>query len=92
MEAARAHVHVSGRVQGVCFRAATCDEAERLGLAGWVRNLHDGRVEAVFEGPRDRVDEAVAWCRHGPPAAQVSRVEVAFEAPTGEFRGFETTW
>ncbi|MBI5367263.1 MAG: acylphosphatase, partial [Planctomycetes bacterium] len=55
-EIARAHVLVAGRVQGVCFRACTREEARRLGVAGWVRNLPDGRVEAVFEGPRDRVE------------------------------------
>lgn len=92
MDAVRAHVHVFGRVQGVCFRAETCAMAVRLGVAGWVKNLQDGRVEATFEGPRDKVEEAIAWCRHGPPAASVSRVEVAWEAATGEFRGFDTSW
>lgn len=92
METVRAHVHVAGRVQGVCFRAETCDMATRLGVTGFVRNLHDGRVEAIFEGPRDKVEEAIAWCRHGPPAASVSRVEFAFEAATGEFHDFGTRW
>lgn len=92
MDQARAHVHVRGRVQGVCFRAETLDMAEAVGVTGWVRNLHDGRVEAVFEGPREKVDQAVAWCRHGPPAASVTGVELVWEAPTGEFKAFEMRW
>lgn len=89
MAMARAHVWVSGRVQGVCFRAYTREEARRLGLAGWVRNLPDGRVEAVFEGEKEKVERAVAWCRLGPPSADVSGVEVAWEGTTGaEGRGF----
>ncbi len=73
----RLHVLVSGRVQGVWFRAWTQQEAERRGLSGWVRNLSDGRVEAVFAGPRDRVEEMVAACREGPPLARVEDVTVA---------------
>jgi acylphosphatase len=80
----RAHVFVSGRVQGVFFRASCADQAKSLGVGGWVRNVPDGRVEAAFEGPRERVDEAVRWCRHGPPYAAVDHVEVDFEAPAGE--------
>ena len=81
---ARAHVWISGRVQGVCFRFSTCELAERLGLGGWVRNLGDGRVEAVFEGPTAEVAQAVAWCRHGPPGAWVSEVRSEPETPIGE--------
>lgn len=92
MQAVRAHVFVRGRVQGVCFRAYTCETANALGVTGWVRNLHDGRVEAVFEGPRDRVEKAVEWCRHGPPAAMVVGVDLSWEAATGQFRGFTTKW
>lgn len=92
METVRAHVWVRGRVQGVCFRAETCDMAGALGVTGWVRNLHDGRVEAVFEGPRDKVEQAVAWCRHGPPAARVSGLDIEWEPATGEFTGFVTRW
>lgn len=79
----RVHVWVSGRVQGVFYRQSCLETAVELGLAGWVRNLADGRVEAVFEGPSDAVDRAVAWCRTGPPSARVSGVEVREEAPTG---------
>lgn len=78
-----AHVLVSGRVQGVFFRASAEEVARSGGLAGWVRNLADGRVEAVFEGPRGAVEEAIRWCHEGPPAAQVSDVEVRWEAPEG---------
>ena len=84
----RAHVWISGRVQGVFFRAHTKEVAEKLGLTGWVRNLPDGRVEAVFEGEEDAVKEAIEWCKRGPPLAKVERVEVRYEDPTGEFRDF----
>ncbi len=80
----RAHVFVSGRVQGVWFRASTRDKAEELSLNGWVRNLPDGRVEAVFEGDDRAVEEMVEWCRHGPPMARVDRVDIEYEKPQGE--------
>jgi len=83
-ERVRAHVWVSGRVQGVAFRAYTVDEAAARGLNGWVRNAPDGRVEAVFEGERTTVEAMVAWCREGPPAARVSSVEVVWEEPKDE--------
>lgn len=79
----RAHVWVSGRVQGVFYRQSCLEEAVRLGVAGWVRNLPDGRVEAVFEGPPDAVERAIAWCRVGPRSARVSGVEVRDESVTG---------
>ncbi len=84
MDTVRAHVIVSGLVQGVWFRASTRDVALRLGLRGWVRNRPDGTVEAVFEGPRDRVEQAVAWCRRGPPAARVEHCDVIWDEPQGE--------
>ncbi len=84
----RAHVWISGRVQGVFFRAHTKEVAEKLGLTGWVRNLPDGRVEAVFEGEEEAVKEAIEWCKRGPPLAKVERVEVRYEDPTGEFKDF----
>ncbi|MCA1832373.1 MAG: acylphosphatase [Actinomycetota bacterium] len=83
-ERARAHVYVSGRVQGVFFRYATSQEAVRRGVGGWVKNLPDERVEAVFEGPRTAVDEMIAWCNHGPPYAGVDGVDVSWEEPRGE--------
>lgn len=83
----RVRVLVSGRVQGVFFRATCAAEARRRGLGGWVRNLPDGRVEAVFEGPEEAVDAMVAWCRRGPELARVDEVEVRPEPLAGE-RGF----
>ncbi|QZX98664.1 acylphosphatase [Halobaculum rubrum] len=83
----RAHVFVSGRVQGVFYRANTRDTARELDLDGWVRNLDDGRVEAVFEGPREAVEELVEWCHTGSPSALVEDVAVEYDDPEGE-RGF----
>ncbi|MBI4381484.1 MAG: acylphosphatase [candidate division NC10 bacterium] len=80
----RAHVWIAGRVQGVAFRAYTVDEASVRGVTGWVGNIPDGRVEAVFEGERAVVEAMIAWCRKGPPAARVSSVEVIWEEPMGE--------
>ena len=80
----RAQVVVEGRVQGVWFRACTEQTARRLGLDGWVRNLADGRVEAVFEGPRVWVEAAVAWCHEGSPLARVTAVDAAWSEPRGE--------
>jgi acylphosphatase len=85
---ARAHVYISGRVQGVGFRWNTLHMAQQLELTGWVRNLWDGRVEAVFEGPADKVQQAVAWCRHGQRPAQVDTIQVSQETPTGEYNYF----
>lgn len=80
----RSHVWVSGLVQGVFFRESTRREAERLGVKGWVRNLPDGRVEAVFEGEAGPVAALVAWCRSGPPGARVEGLEERREAPADE--------
>jgi acylphosphatase len=88
MQAARVHAVVHGRVQGVSFRWHTEEEAERLGLTGWVRNRSDGSVELEAEGARDAVERLVAWCRQGPPAARVTGVEVAWRAPVGGEAGF----
>ncbi|MFP3907508.1 MAG: acylphosphatase [Acidimicrobiales bacterium] len=79
----RRHVIVSGRVQGVWFRDSCRQRAEELGVAGWISNRPDGRVEAVFEGPSDAVEAMVDWSRHGPPRARVGDVEVADEPPDG---------
>jgi acylphosphatase len=79
----RAHVYVSGDVQGVFFRYETRERARTRGLAGWVRNLPDGRVEAVFEGPEDAVKAMLDWCRQGPSGARVTEVEVTNEEPEG---------
>ncbi|MCD6248524.1 MAG: acylphosphatase [Hadesarchaea archaeon] len=86
---ARAHVYVGGRVQGVFFRYETQMRARRLGVKGWVRNLSDGRVEAVFEGDREKIEEMLEFCKRGPPGAQVTNLTVKWEEPTGEFSDFE---
>ncbi len=85
---ARARMRVTGLVQGVGYRQSAVSEAGRLGLAGTVRNLADGSVEVVAEGPRDDVEALAAWCRRGPPAARVDDVAVAWEEPRGEKRPF----
>jgi acylphosphatase len=79
----RRRLVVSGRVQGVAFRASTEREARARGLDGWVCNRADGRVEAVFEGPPDAVSAVLAWCHEGPRFARVSAVEIQEEAPEG---------
>jgi acylphosphatase len=84
----RAHVYVSGMVQGVFFRSETAEMAERFGLSGWVRNLPDGRVEALFEGEEANVNKAIEFCRRGPRWAQVTNLDVKREKWTGEFREF----
>jgi acylphosphatase len=81
---ARAHVFVSGRVQGVFFRAETSRLARSRDLAGWVRNLPDGRVEAVFEGPKSAVESMLEWMRVGPRGAAVSSLDVSWENPETE--------
>lgn len=75
---------VSGRVQGVFYRATCARLARDAGLSGYVRNLPDGGVEAVFEGPEDAVDPIVEWCRHGPELARVDRVDIVAEEPIGD--------
>jgi len=84
----RVHVFISGKVQGVFFRSSTKDKAEELGVRGWVRNLADGRVEAVFEGEKESVDKMVGWCSKGPVYARVAGVGVIPEQYKGEFSGF----
>ena len=88
-ERERARVRVTGRVQGVFFRDSTRQNAERLGLSGWVRNAPDGAVEAVFEGPSEGVREMVRWCEEGPPQASVESVSADFGPAQGDLAGFE---
>lgn len=83
----RRRVVVSGRVQGVAFRHATRERATAGGVDGWIRNRRDGTVEAVLEGPQDAVERVLGFCRTGPPASRVERVEVEEEEPEG-LRGF----
>jgi acylphosphatase len=88
----RAHVFVSGQVQGIFFRQNTKQKAENHGVTGWVRNLSDGRVEAVFEGEEEDVNALVDFCRKGPRGALITNVDVAFERFAGEFRNFKVTY
>ncbi len=77
------HGYVSGRVQGVCFRQTTAEQAELLELDGWVRNLADGRVEVLFEGDEAAVAELTSWLQHGPQAAEVTALELQEQAQQG---------
>jgi acylphosphatase len=88
----RVHVFVSGKVQGVYFRQNTMETAKKYGVTGWVRNLPDSRVEAVFEGDSASVDKVVEWCKEGPPRAEVERVEVKTEDHMGEFSDFKISY
>ena len=88
-EIVRAHLYISGIVQGVFFRSHTQNVAHSLDLAGWVKNLFDGRVEVVAEGPKDKVEQLIQWCHKGPPGASVDNVEVNWEGVSGEFKNFE---
>lgn len=85
----RVHAVITGRVQGVFFRAYTKEEADKLGLVGWVRNRPDGSVEALVEGEVPAVDRMVEWFHSGSPHAKVALVKVAEEKPVGECRSFE---
>lgn len=88
----RVHVYISGRVQGVFFRAETQRMAADYNLAGWVRNTEDGRVEALFEGEDADVEKMLAWCQTGPPAACVTRVETTEEPFTGHLSAFRISY
>ena len=85
----RYHVYISGRVQGVFFRANTWKQARELTLTGWVRNLSNGCVEAVFEGEQKAAEEMLSWCRTGTPPARVDHVDVEEEDAAGNFTGFD---
>jgi acylphosphatase len=84
----RARVTIEGRVQGVFFRASTREEARKLGVNGWVRNLPNGDVAALFEGDKDVVTQMLAWCYKGPPYAVVHKVNVSYEPFLGDQDGF----
>jgi acylphosphatase len=88
MSQVRAHLLISGRVQGVWYRGSTQETAISLGLTGWVRNLPGGQVEAIVEGERAVIQQLIDWCRQGPPAARVSAIETRWMDATGEFDGF----
>jgi acylphosphatase len=86
----RAHLIISGIVQGVFFRYRTCQRAHELGVSGWVKNRMDGDVEAVLEGESGKVEEIVKWCHQGPPGAVVTEVKVFWEDYRNEFSQFST--
>ncbi len=88
----RMHVIISGRVQGVFFRAYARETAVSLKLTGWVRNLYDGSVEAVFEGENSNVQAMLEWCKKGPPHAIVKHVDATEEPYKDEFRDFRITY
>jgi acylphosphatase len=88
----RVHVYIRGRVQGVFFRAETQRAAIGFNLTGWVRNMSDGRVEALFEGKDENVDKMLGWCHIGPPAARVKEVLTEEETYIGEFRDFSVKY
>lgn len=92
MEKRRVRVWIKGRVQGVFFRAYTRDAAVREEVRGWVRNLPDGRVEAVFEGDSDQVGKMLAWCREGSPLSRVDQVEIHEEVYEGKLDRFEISY
>ncbi len=85
----RLHVLVTGRVQGVFYRDGTIERARELGLTGWVKNLPDGRVEIVAEGPRDLLEALLTWCREGPTFARVDAIDPSFHTYLAEFVGFD---
>lgn len=89
MEKISALVVIQGWVQGVYFRAFTRDQARSLGLTGWVRNRRDGKVEACFEGEKEKVDQMVAWCHQGSPSSRVEQVDVSLGPWSGAFDSFD---
>ncbi len=86
---ARAHIFIQGLVQGVFFRSFVRSEANMLGVKGWVKNLSDGRVEAVLEGDKDQIEKLIELCKKGPPNARVESVAIEWETYSGHFRDFE---
>ena len=87
-EKARVHIFICGGVQGVFFRANTVKIAKELGLAGWVRNTPDGKVEAVFEGDKEKIEKIIEWSEKGPPFAKVTKIDIEWEKYRGEFDDF----
>ena len=88
----RVHLLISGRVQGVMFRAFVQHHAQNIGVVGWVRNRFSGDVEVVVEGPRGDLESLLTFCREGPPYACVDDVKVEWQSATGEFKDFRTTY
>jgi acylphosphatase len=92
MDHQRLHAHVTGQVQGVYFRDTTRQQAQALGVAGWVRNRPDGSVEVLAEGPKPQLDTLLHFLNKGPQLARVEKVETQWQAATGEFTAFEIRW
>ena len=92
MSKVRAHVMISGRVQGVFFRAYTQRAAQERGISGWVMNTRDGRVEAVLEGEKEKVEDMIRWCHQGSPHSRITEVSVDWEEYSGEFRDFSVKY
>lgn len=88
----RAHIFVSGKVQGVFFRATTEEMAQILGVKGWVKNTEDGKVEVMVEGEKEKVEKLIEWLHRGPPLAKVEKVETKWEEYKGEFKDFVTRY
>jgi|TARA_Y100000294_G_scaffold177096_1_gene201408 acylphosphatase len=88
----RAHIIVHGLVQGVFFRSNTREVAQKLELKGYAKNMADGTVEVVAEGPEDKIKELIDFCNNGPEAAEVTKVDVKFEEPKNEFESFEVKY
>jgi acylphosphatase len=88
----RAHIYISGRVQGVFFRSEAQDEAIKRNVTGWVKNLPDGRVEAVFEGEKENVEKVIEFCKRGPLGAKVAKVDVNWQNCAGEFKDFKVKY
>ena len=84
----RAHIFISGRVQGVFFRSKTAVNARRIGVAGWIKNLPDGRVEAIFEGDKEAVEKLINFCKTGPSRAFVETIDIRLGAYSGDYKGF----
>ena len=85
----RAHILISGRVQGVYFRQKTAKQAQMLGISGWVRNLNDNKVEAVLEGAKEDVQKIIDWAKKGPFLARVLNLDIKWQEYKGEFNNFE---
>lgn len=88
MSTVQAHVIVSGKVQGVYYRAKAREQAVALELAGWIKNMLDSRVEGIFEGERENVDKMIDWCLQGPSRADVTGLEIEWKEPRGDLSGF----
>ena len=89
MSTGRAHIIITGLVQGVYYRVTTKQKADSLGLSGWVKILPDGNVEVIVEGNKEEIEQLIDWCRQGPPGAKVDGVEVKWSPCRNEYQGFD---